>query len=102
LAHNATFEVGGPDALSPLEVVSIFEDVSGRVFELTFVPERALSEQHAAGNDSWVRSLAGLQGCYADGDVVDMRELTRHFPLTLTAVRDYASRVLMQARATRR
>jgi uncharacterized protein YbjT (DUF2867 family) len=100
LAHDATFEVGGPDALSPLEVVRIFEEVSGRVFELNFISERALSEQQAAGNDSWVRSLAGLQRCYADGDVVDMRELTRHFPLTPTSVRDYATRVLTQARAT--
>ncbi len=62
LAHNATLEVGGPDALSPLEVVRLFEEVSGRVLELDFVSERALSEQQAAGNDSWVRSRLFREG----------------------------------------
>ena len=93
-ARNATFELGGPEALSPLEVVRIFEDLSGRTFELTFISDQVLSEQQTTSNDSWVRSLAGLQRCYADGAVVDMRELTRQFPVTLTSVREYASRVL--------
>jgi uncharacterized protein YbjT (DUF2867 family) len=87
-ARNATFELGGPEPLSPLEVVRIFEDLSGRVSEL------ALSELRATGKDSWARSLAGLRRCYADGGVVDMRELMRRFPLTLTTVREYAVRVL--------
>ena len=93
-AQNATFELGGPEALSPLEVVRIFEDVSGRAFELDFVSEQALAEQQAAGEDSWVRSVVGLRRVYAGGDVVDMRELSRRFPVTLTTVRDYAIRVL--------
>jgi uncharacterized protein YbjT (DUF2867 family) len=93
-AQNATVELGGPEALSPLEVVRIFEDLSGRAFELDFVSEQALAEQQATGGDSWVRSLAGLRRCYAAGNVVDMRELMRRFPVTLTRVRDYAVRVL--------
>src|SRR5262245_44995884 len=93
-ARNAMFELGGPDALSPLEVVQIFERVSGRRFELDYASTRALSEQLDAADDSWLRSVAGLRRCYADGDIVDMRELTRLFPVTLTSVRDYAARVL--------
>jgi len=93
-AHNATYELGGPEALSPRDVVRIFEDLSGRTFELTFISDQSLSEQQTASNDSWMRSVAGLQRCYADGAAVDMRELTRQFPVTLTSVREYASRVL--------
>jgi uncharacterized protein YbjT (DUF2867 family) len=92
--QNSTLELGGPEALSPLEVVRIFEDLSGRAFELDFVSEQALADQQATGKDSWVRSVAGLRRCYAAGDVVDMRELIRRFAVTLTTVRDYAIRAL--------
>src|SRR5262249_21474138 len=94
VARNATFELGGPDALSPLEVVHVFERLSDRRFELEYVSAKALCEQQDTANDSWLRSVAGLRRCYADGDIVDMRELTRLFPMTLTSVRDYAARVL--------
>ena len=46
-ARNATLELGGPDALSPLEVVRIFEKVGGRSFEVTHVPTEALQSQLA-------------------------------------------------------
>ena len=39
-ARNATFELGGPEALSPREVVRIFENISGRLFEVECVPNR--------------------------------------------------------------
>jgi len=94
MTRGATYELGGPEALSPLEVVRIFEGLSGRTFALTFISEQALSEQQTASNNSWERSLLGLQQGYADGAAVDMRELIHQFPLTLTSVREYASRVL--------
>jgi uncharacterized protein YbjT (DUF2867 family) len=96
-ARNATFELGGPEALSPLEAVRIFEEVSERSFEIEFVSREQLSEQLAIGENSWVRSVAGLRRCYADGDIVDMRELTRQFPMTLTSVREHAIRVMGSA-----
>jgi uncharacterized protein YbjT (DUF2867 family) len=92
-ARNATFELGGPEALSPREVVRIFEDISGRPFDVEFVPESALSEQQIAGEDSWLQSLSGLRRCYADGDAIDNNELMHRLP-PLTTVRDYATRVL--------
>jgi uncharacterized protein YbjT (DUF2867 family) len=96
-AKNATFEVGGPDALSPLEAVKIFENVSGRRFDLEFVSAHTLAEQESGGEDSWTRSIAGLRRCYADGDVIDMRALAERFPMTWTSVRNYAHRVLSSA-----
>jgi uncharacterized protein YbjT (DUF2867 family) len=96
-ARNATFELGGPEALNPREVVRIFEDISGRRFDVEFIPELVLSEQQTAGEDSWLQSLAGLRRCYADGDVIDNNELMERLS-PLTTVRDYATRVLTPVR----
>lgn len=93
-ARNATFDVGGPNAWSPLEVVEIFEDVSGRRFDVEFVSAEALAEQESVGEDSWTRSIAGLRRCYADGDAIDMHAVAERFRMTWTSVRDYAHRVL--------
>jgi NADH dehydrogenase len=96
-AANVTFEVGGPDALSPLEVVTIFEELSGRRFNLEFVSAEVLASAEGSGEDSWARSIAGLRRCYADGDVIDMRPLAERFPMPWTSVRDYAHRLLSSA-----
>src|SRR5262245_678027 len=93
-ARNATFELGGPEALSPLDAVRIFEEIGGRRFELDFVPEEELADQEQKAPDSLQRSLAGLSRCYAAGDVIDMSETLKSFPMSLTSVRDYARRVL--------
>src|SRR5262249_48451951 len=94
LARNATFELGGPEAISPLDAVQIFEDVGGRRFQVEFVSEEELTQQQQNAPDSLQRSLAGLSLCYAAGDVIDMTAILRSFPMALTSVRDYARRVL--------
>jgi uncharacterized protein YbjT (DUF2867 family) len=94
LARNATFELGGPEALSPLDAVRIFEEVGGRHFQLQHVSEETLEDQEAHAPDSLQRSLAGLSRCYASGDVIDMSETLAVFPMALTSVREYAHRVL--------
>jgi len=93
-ARNATFELGGPDAISPLDTVGIFEEVGGRRFQLEFVSEEQLTEQQQIAPDSLQQSLAGLGRCYAAGDVIDMTAILRSFPMALTSVRDYARHVL--------
>jgi len=92
LARNATFELGGPEAISPLDAVRIFEEVGGRPFQLEFVSEEELTEQQQNAPDSLQRSLAGLSRCYAEGDVIDMTAILRSFPMALTSVREYACR----------
>jgi len=94
LARNATFELGGPEAISPLDTVRIFEELGGRRFQLEFVSEEELTEEQQNAPDSLQRSLAGLSRCYAAGDVIDMTAILRSFPMALTSVRDYARRVL--------
>jgi uncharacterized protein YbjT (DUF2867 family) len=93
-ARNATFELGGPEAMSPLDVVRVFEEISGRQFQLDFVPEEELAEQQQHAPDSLQRSLAGLSRCYADGDVIDMSATLTSFPMALISVPEYARRVL--------
>ena len=93
VARNATLELGGPEALSQLQAVQIFEEVGGRAFELQHVPEEALEEQEKAATDPMQQSFAGLMRCYAQGDPIDMRETLKAFPVQLTSVRDYAQRV---------
>jgi uncharacterized protein YbjT (DUF2867 family) len=93
-ARNATLEVGGPRALSQLQMVQIFEKASGRTFEVEHVPEEALAEQQKASTDLMEQSFAGLMQWYARGDPVDMEETLKMFPVQLTSVKDYAQNVL--------
>jgi uncharacterized protein YbjT (DUF2867 family) len=93
-ARNTTIEVGGPDALSQLELIQIFEQVGGRPFEVQHIPVEALEEKQRTSTDGMQQSFSGLMRCYAAGDPIDMRETLQTFPVHLTSVRDYASSVL--------
>jgi uncharacterized protein YbjT (DUF2867 family) len=95
--RNATIEIGGPEALSQLQVVQIFEELGGRPFEVQHVPESALAEQQESATDPMQQSFAGLMQWYARGDVVDMHETLKTLPVQLTSVRDYAQNVLAAA-----
>lgn len=89
-ARDATIEMGGPQALSPLEVVRIFEDVGGRPFAVTHVPDDVLRAQQEAATDDMGRSFAGLMRCYAKGDAIPMEETARTFGIELSTVRRFA------------
>ena len=89
-ARNATLELGGPEALSPHEVVTIFERIAGGAFEVTHVPVEAIHAQWSAATDSMERSFAGLMLGYADGAPIDMTATLKALPLRLTSVEEYA------------
>jgi uncharacterized protein YbjT (DUF2867 family) len=91
---STTIELGGPDAVSPIEAVRIFEELGGAPFEVEHVPEDALRQQFAAATDSLQKSFAGLMLDYARGDEIPMEETLRRTPIKLTSVRDYARTVL--------
>ncbi|GAK53501.1 NmrA family protein [Candidatus Moduliflexus flocculans] len=93
-ARNATLEMGGPEALSPLQVVKIFEEVSGKSFKTEYVPVAALEEQQKGATDPMQQSFAALMQCYAQGDAINMQTTLRVFPLHLTSVKEYAKRGL--------
>lgn len=96
-ARNAVLELGGPEALSPLEVVKIFEAVTGRPFTVNFVPVETLEVQRASATDSLAEAFAALMLSYANGDVIDMGAMLKEFPLALTSVKEYASKQLVHA-----
>jgi len=89
-ARNTVMELGGPEGLSPLEVVKIFEQLQGRAFEIQHVPEEALLEQKETAADPLAQSFAGLMLYYAAGSVIDMRQTLKQLPVQLTSVKDYA------------
>ncbi len=89
-ARNATIEMGGPEPLTPLEVVHVFEEVAGRPFTVSLVPVQALEAQQEAATDDMGRSFAGLMRCYAKGDAIPMAETARTFGMELTPVRAFA------------
>ena len=93
-ARNATLELGGPEALSPLETVRTFEEAGKQSFELQHVPQEALVEQQRAATDPMQQSFTGLMHWHAQGDAVDMESILKVFPIPLTTVRDYAERTL--------
>ncbi len=93
-ARNAVLELGGPEPVSPLEAIEIFEQLTGDSFERSFVPLSDLEAQKAAASDPMQDSFAGLMIAYAGGDPIDMRPTLERIPIELTGVRDYASRLL--------
>jgi NADH dehydrogenase len=101
-ARNHVVKLGGPEALSPLQVVQIFEEMTGRKFTLNQVPEEALRGQQAAATDSLQEAFPALMLYYAHGDVIDMKPALEIFPAQaskLTSVRDYARNLLHAASA---
>lgn len=93
-AKNKSIELGGPEALSPAEVVKLFEEESGMTFEVQKVPEQALQQQKDGAPDSLSKSFASLMLSYADGSEIPMNETLEKIPVKLTSVKDYARQVL--------
>jgi NADH dehydrogenase len=93
-ARNATLELGGPEAISPLQVVKIFEQAGGKPFEVTHVPVEALQGQLAAAEDPLQKSFAGLMLSYTVDQPIDMSQTVKTFPLRLRTVEEYARRVM--------
>lgn len=70
-------------------MVRCFEQVSGRAYRVTHVPE-VLRANRAAATDPLEQSLAALVLAYGKGNAIEMGPTLKRFPLTLTSVRDFA------------
>jgi uncharacterized protein YbjT (DUF2867 family) len=88
--RNRLVELGGPEPLSPLEVVGAFERHTGRKFDVKHVPVETLRQQHATAPDSLGKSFAALMLDYAGGDEIPMADVLRELPVKLTTVEQYA------------
>lgn len=91
-SHPSAFlETGGPEPLSQLDAVGIFERTLGRKCEVEKVPLAALEEQHGS-SDPLQKTFAALMMGYAKGDAIPgSLETARQYGVTLHSVSDYAA-----------
>lgn len=92
-ASNAIIPLGGPEDLSPHEVISIFENRTGRFFEVQHVPEEILEAQKEEAGDTRSKTFACLMISFAKGNSVRTDTELSGFPVKLKTVRDYATSV---------
>jgi uncharacterized protein YbjT (DUF2867 family) len=85
-ARNCTLSLGGPENLSPHQVIQLFEKSTGRTFDVTHVPVEALQAQFDSTDDPMQKTFTGLMLSYAAGDPIDMRETQQSFAVSLTPV----------------
>jgi len=90
-ARNAIVELGGPEALTQLEAVGMFEETTGRKFQLEFISEEQLEAGRTAAINAVERTFADLNLAAARGEVIDMAEVLKRFPVRLKSVHEYAS-----------
>ena len=88
-ARNRIVELGGPQALSPREVVRMFEAAGAGEIATEHVPAAALSAQMNAATDPLEKTFAGLMLQYTGGDAIDPAASSRLFPFRMTSVRDF-------------
>ncbi|QNI32023.1 SDR family oxidoreductase [Alloacidobacterium dinghuense] len=93
-AERRIIEFGGPEPLSPLEVVALFEEIGGKKFKVEHVPEEVLRGQFAAATDSMQKSFAALMLGYAYGDAMEMGAIQKEFGIKLKSVDEYAREFL--------
>jgi len=89
-ANNAIIKLGGPDALSYKELISIFEEASGSQMEVMYIPEDALQQQIQSAENPVQKTFAALGLGTAKGIEISMDETLKQFPVKLISVRDYA------------
>jgi len=93
-ARNITLELGGPEGLSPRQVIKIFEKIGGKAFEVTRLSVEALQGQLAGATDPMQQSFVGLMLGYAGGAAIDMTAALKAFSLKLRTVEAYARKVM--------
>lgn len=88
-AKNAILELGGPQNISQLEAVKIFEEVFGKQIELQHIPIEALQAQFNGATDDMQKSFSAIMLDVAKGMPTDMGNVLKTFPIKMTSVREY-------------
>lgn len=95
----AMLEMGGPEPLSQLDAVRIFEQLLGRRIDLDYVPLGALEEQYRSP-DPLQKTFAALMIAYAKGDTIPgSLETARSYGIKLHSVSDFAAKMSKAATA---
>ncbi len=90
---NAILELGGPQNISQLDAVKIFEEVLNTKIEVNHIPEEGLQAGLNSGADDMQKSFSGLMLCVAAGDRIDMTELYKTFRVEPILVKDFVKAV---------
>jgi uncharacterized protein YbjT (DUF2867 family) len=98
-ARNAIFPLGGPQAIAPLEVVRIFEELGGAPFTVEYVMEAVLRVGMTSARRALDEAFAALSLGYAHGGTIDMRATLELMPVRLVGVREYAKWLLSETPA---
>ena len=93
-AERRIIEFGGPEMLSPNEVVARFEGIAGRQFKREHIADEALHAQLEGATDPLQKSFAGLMLSYSSGDAINMTSIQKEFGIVLTNIDQYARGVL--------
>ena len=96
--RNMIVELGGPQALTPREVVRMFEAAGAGEITTESIPTATLENQLETATDPLEQSFAGLMLQYAAGDPIDTTTSSRLFPFQMTAVRDFIASQLAAAK----
>jgi uncharacterized protein YbjT (DUF2867 family) len=94
VAENKILEIGGPEAISPAQVITEFEKISKDQFIVSYIPVAALQQQADEATDYWQKIFSNLMIFYANGDAIDMEPALKKIPVKLFSVKDYAKAVL--------
>jgi uncharacterized protein YbjT (DUF2867 family) len=89
----------GPEDLSQLDVVHLFETALGRTFAVTHVSADALQAEYDKAPDPVTRARAALKIEYARGCPADGHLSRKRIPLELTSLRNYVSTLTYAAPA---
>jgi NADH dehydrogenase len=96
-AKNTILELGGPEPLSLLEVLRIFEQNLGRRIGVEHVPVEALQAQHQSP-EPLQKTFGALMLAYAQGDDVQSAvPNAQKYGIRLHSVHEYASRACSPA-----
>jgi uncharacterized protein YbjT (DUF2867 family) len=99
VVENKILEIGGPEALTPQQVIKEFERISNHPFTVNHIPAAALQQQADEATDYWQKIFSNLMIFYANGDAIDMKPVLEKIPVKMHSVKDYAKEVLKKEEA---
>lgn len=89
---QTVLEMGGPEPISQVEAVGIFEQALKKKIALEHVPLETLQQQHRSATDPLQKTFAALMLNYAQGDVIPgAREAAARYGVRLRSVAEHAS-----------
>jgi uncharacterized protein YbjT (DUF2867 family) len=90
---NTILEIGGPEPLSQLDAVRVFEETLGKAITVQHVPTGTIEAQRQAV-DPLQKTFAALMTAYVSGDVIiGAAPLAQHYGIPLQPLSTYASQV---------